>query len=76
MPQSDIAPFDRAMVDVVKTFVWPFVKDVRKVVVGGAVKRGQRERWDALLTLPTKDREAVFDYLGEEAAILDAPWAL
>jgi hypothetical protein len=58
------------------TFAWPFIIGVPKVVIGGAVKKDQKKKWDALLALSRKERVKAFDYLAEEAAIFNTPAAL
>ncbi|KAF2130386.1 hypothetical protein P153DRAFT_356163 [Dothidotthia symphoricarpi CBS 119687] len=59
----------RTMVDWVMTFAWPFVKDLPKVIIGGAVKRDSKRKWDDLLALPMRNKVAVIDQAADEAAI-------
>jgi hypothetical protein len=58
-------------------FTWPFLMNIRKVVIGGTVKKDQKEKkWDDLLALSSGKKVKVFDYLAEEAAILNTNAAL
>ena len=59
----------RTMVDWIMTFAWPFVKDVPTVILGGAVKKASKKKWEYLLSLPKHIQSRAFDYLAEEKAI-------
>ena len=63
----------RTMVDWIMTFAWPFVKDLPKVILGGAVKRESKLKWDGFLALPTKSKVSVIDQVAEQNVILNTP---
>ncbi|KAF1911213.1 hypothetical protein BDU57DRAFT_543574 [Ampelomyces quisqualis] len=63
----------RVMVDWIMTVAWPYVKHLPKVMVGGAVKRDSETKWNNLLALALKDKDAVFDHARNEWAIFNTP---
>jgi hypothetical protein len=64
------------IIDWIMIFAWPFMVGVPKVVIGGAVKKDQKKKWDALLALSSKERLKAIDYLAEEADIFNTSAAL
>jgi hypothetical protein len=66
----------RVMIDWIMTFAWPFLVDVRNVVIGDTVKKDQKKKWDDLLALLNSKKVKAFDYLAEEAAIFNTNAAL
>lgn len=61
------------MVDWIMTFAWPYVKDLPKVTIGGAVKSDAKKKWNVLLALPLQEKNIVFDHAREQAAIFNTP---
>jgi len=45
---------------------------VKKVTVGGAVKKDSKIKWDELLALPSTSKDTVFDHTTEQNAIFNA----
>jgi len=60
---------ERTMVDWIMTFAWPFVKDIRKVTLGGAIKKDSKVKWDDLLALSKTTKANVFDHVQEQLNI-------
>jgi len=73
---TDNSPYEccqRVMVDWVMTLAWPFIMHLRKVIIGGAVKKDSKKKWDAILAMPTKTIATYIDYVVDERAILTTP---
>ncbi|CAN9097592.1 unnamed protein product [Alternaria alternata] len=62
----------RTMVDLIMTFAWPCVKDLRaKVTVGGILKEDTKKKWNELLALSAEDKVRVIDQEAAEQAIFN-----
>ena len=67
---SDYVCCQRVMVDWIMIFAWPFVKLLPKVIIGGAVKKDSKTKWDGLLALPTNTKDTIINHVADERAII------
>lgn len=76
---ADISSYEccqRTMVEWRIIFAWPFVKLLPNVVIGGAVKKDSKIKWDGLLALLSAAKDAMGYSVAEERAILNTPRSL
>ena len=52
------------------TFLWPFIIRISKVVLGGAIKRASKRKWDDMLAQPF-DKENTLDQACKQFKILN-----
>ncbi|KAJ4381748.1 hypothetical protein N0V86_003113 [Didymella sp. IMI 355093] len=60
----------RTMVDWIMTFLWPFIMRIGKVVLGDAIKRGSKPKWDVMLT-QLIHRKEMFDQAQKRSVIFN-----
>lgn len=66
----------RTMVDWIMTFAWPFFKDIRKVTLGGVIKKDSKVKWDDLLAFSKTTKANIFDHNQEQLKIFATPFTM
>lgn len=78
-PWSDhntIGPYtccQRVVIEWIMTFAWPFIMSIQKVIIGRAVKKDSKIKWNGLLALLPIDRVTVMNHGAALNSIFNTP---